>query len=276
MDYIKGDYFSVKYPTNKPPEVEGVINISNTFRGGPGSGKLNGIGRPIRVTFFGYIYEEVVSAIQKSIRRGLLDQAMFWGNIMYRMGGPFRSNLINRLIVISSEDIGIGNPLFVGMVYDRLNTYWELCKIQETPSICKKKRKIVLGIVKAAVSSKKSRMCDSIIHAVMEPNVKEFPNGLKKLDFERPKVKRVFKKMPEDSKKFERYMNYFIHAMETGNEVYACHWVQKIFDIPPDKRKMHRRKTYKGSSNDPMYGIWEVLQSIATDKKFKTATSVIE
>jgi replication-associated recombination protein RarA len=64
--------------------------------------------------------DEVISALQKSIRRGLLDNAMLLGWEMYLTSPELEQKLWDRLAVIAVEDIGFGNrdaPVLVETLY---------------------------------------------------------------------------------------------------------------------------------------------------------------
>lgn len=56
----------------------------------------------------GYLFDEVSSALQKSIRRSKEREAVFWAAILYKSG--FHRYLKKRLWIIVHEDIGIANP----------------------------------------------------------------------------------------------------------------------------------------------------------------------
>lgn len=56
----------------------------------------------------GYCYYEAMSAFQKSIRRCIEDETVFWGIELYESG--YISHLWNRLIIIAHEDIGLAVP----------------------------------------------------------------------------------------------------------------------------------------------------------------------
>lgn len=56
----------------------------------------------------GYLLAEVASALQKSIRRGLLDDAAYWAVEMDLSG--FAEYCWRRLNIITSEDVGAGWP----------------------------------------------------------------------------------------------------------------------------------------------------------------------
>ena len=60
-------------------------------------------------TYSNYPSAEVSSAFQKSVRRGHLD-AIHWALELYWTDQPRRTNIWNRLLVTSVEDIGPANP----------------------------------------------------------------------------------------------------------------------------------------------------------------------
>ena len=59
----------------------------------------------------GYACDEVISALQKSIRRGLEEQACMFAYELYISSPQLEEKLWRRLLTISVEDIGMGNPL---------------------------------------------------------------------------------------------------------------------------------------------------------------------
>jgi replication-associated recombination protein RarA len=62
-------------------------------------------------TELGYDFKEVLSALQKSIRRGLEDDALFWATELYR--SDYAVHAWRRLVVISSEDVGEAEPYMI-------------------------------------------------------------------------------------------------------------------------------------------------------------------
>lgn len=62
----------------------------------------------------GYNLDEVVSALQKSIRRGLEEDAMYWALEMVDSG--YIRYMWRRLLVIASEDIGPADPQTVILI----------------------------------------------------------------------------------------------------------------------------------------------------------------
>lgn len=58
----------------------------------------------------GFAADEVISALQKSIRRGLVDNALLLAWEMFLTSPEMEAKLWARLAVISVEDVGMGNP----------------------------------------------------------------------------------------------------------------------------------------------------------------------
>lgn len=72
-------------------------------------------------TEHGFAADEVISALQKSIRRGLVDNALLLGWEMYVTSPEMEEMLWSRLCVISVEDIGLGNaqaPILVNTLFE--------------------------------------------------------------------------------------------------------------------------------------------------------------
>ena len=71
-------------------------------------------------TEHGFAADEVISALQKSIRRGLVDNALLLGWEMYVTSPEMEAMLWSRLCVISVEDVGLGNaqaPILVDTLF---------------------------------------------------------------------------------------------------------------------------------------------------------------
>lgn len=74
----------------------------------------------------GFAGDEVISALQKSIRRGLEEQAVMFAYEMYISSPEFEEKMWKRLLAISVEDIGMGDPLasiVVNNLYDIRNKF---------------------------------------------------------------------------------------------------------------------------------------------------------
>jgi replication-associated recombination protein RarA len=62
-----------------------------------------------QLTPTGHRCDEVTSALQKTIRRGLEREALFWA--MELVGAGFTNYVWRRLRLIASEDVGLGEPM---------------------------------------------------------------------------------------------------------------------------------------------------------------------
>ena len=62
-------------------------------------------------TFHGFAADQVISALQKEIRRGQTENAVLLAYEMARTSPALEDYLWQRLLVISVEDIGFGEPL---------------------------------------------------------------------------------------------------------------------------------------------------------------------
>jgi replication-associated recombination protein RarA len=111
----------------------------------------------------GYKLDEVLSALQKSIRRGMEEDALYWAAEADKSG--YGGHVWGRLTVIVSEDIGLAAP---GMIADIMTLYelWKK-KMQETKAVIKQggrpkypERLYLIHAVLLMVRSQKSRIVD--------------------------------------------------------------------------------------------------------------------
>lgn len=80
--------------------------------------------RSSRLDKLGYEFDEVTSAMQKEIRRGDEEAAVFWGLLLYD-ASPFYA--WKRVLVTAAEDIGLASERTVGLVCS-LGQAWRQCK----------------------------------------------------------------------------------------------------------------------------------------------------
>lgn len=74
-------------------------------------------------TKHGYHADEVISAIQKSIRRGNEEDAVFFAYEMMCTGTELAEKFWQRLRVISAEDVGMANPQLAPVVFTLYQNY---------------------------------------------------------------------------------------------------------------------------------------------------------
>ena len=77
-------------------------------------------------TRHGYEPLEVISALQKAIRRGQVRPALYWAAEMDASG--YTAWLWKRLLVIASEDVGTADPTLVSTIRDLRELHRELAK----------------------------------------------------------------------------------------------------------------------------------------------------
>lgn len=127
-------------------------------------------------TFNGFQFDQVLSSVQKSIRRGFFGDAFQFGLELYRSGDLYRKILWNRLFVISVEDIGPANPLIVVELYALRKIDTPLSLITAIYLFCK---------------SEKSRLNDNAICAFFR-DIEEYRNK-EKLFIEAIQYKNIYK-----------------------------------------------------------------------------------
>lgn len=72
----------------------------------------------------GFAADELISTLQKSIRRGLLEEALLIAREMYETSAELEEHLWSRLNVISCEDVGDGSffePVLINSLYEMHN-----------------------------------------------------------------------------------------------------------------------------------------------------------
>jgi hypothetical protein len=121
------------------------------------------VGYSHRPTINGYNIFDLKSVFQKSIRRGL-NTALYWAKEL-ALGQQFTS-LWNLLRVISSEDIGFGDPAVSHQIYSLFKA-WEETQNED----------LIIYAVLISMRAKKSRLIDDVCGVVTrERTLNEFEN----------------------------------------------------------------------------------------------------
>jgi len=103
-----------------------------------------------------YDFHECSSAMQKSIRRGDEDGALFWATELDKSG--YGEYVFKRLKIIASEDIGLASPTYVAMLNSLYNFWRDQRKKKDEQH--KPERLYLVHAVILAVRAKKSRILD--------------------------------------------------------------------------------------------------------------------
>jgi replication-associated recombination protein RarA len=108
-------------------------------------------------TKHGYAADEIISVLQKSIRRGIEEDAVFFGYEMLVSGEDLAEKFWQRIRVISVEDVGLASPDLIVTVYVLYQNYLS----------CKGKSDALLPGLMAVVlltRSNKSRYVDELFN----------------------------------------------------------------------------------------------------------------
>lgn len=114
-----------------------------------------------KVTVGGYHFSDVVSALQKAIRRGMEKEAVFWAYELIDTDAI--GYLWRRLITIASEDIGLADPMVavqVGALAQNYSKAWgEVC--------------VIVQAILIMCRSVKNRECDNLAELIRMYREKE-------------------------------------------------------------------------------------------------------
>jgi replication-associated recombination protein RarA len=110
-------------------------------------------------TLGGYSNSEATSAMQKSIRRGLEEEALFWATELELAG--YGGYVWKRLRIIASEDIGMADPNVCVQVRTLYENWLEQKKNKEDRSLAE--RLFLVHAILIVVRAKKSRMVDTAL-----------------------------------------------------------------------------------------------------------------
>lgn len=106
----------------------------------------------------GYDFFEVSSSFQKSIRRCLEDESLYWAIELYNSN--YAEYVWKRMLIISSEDVGLAEPQMAGQIFSLYQIYTKLSKKQEKSK--PEKLQFTQAVVMLA-RCKKSRYIDMIL-----------------------------------------------------------------------------------------------------------------
>lgn len=168
--------------------------------------------------------DEVISALQKCIRRGLTDNALLLGWEMYLTSPEMEEMLWSRLGVISVEDVGLGNPTAPVLI----ETLFQMHKRYPRPQ--HDRFLFAAHAIRVMSNGTKDRTTDDMVNWAKNavtlgealPEIPDFALDMHTLrgqemgrDY-RWFVDEASKVHPEISGKDERYRQWIIAALDTG------------------------------------------------------------
>lgn len=104
----------------------------------------------------GYHFSEVASAFQKSIRRGIEQEALYWGTELDQSG--YGEYVWKRMRIIVSEDIGLAEPMLPAVIWS-LYQMWVAQRKKKDEKHHPERLFLIHGIL-LLVRAKKSRIVD--------------------------------------------------------------------------------------------------------------------
>ena len=120
-----------------------------------------------RLTKKGYDFYEVASAFQKSIRRGLLEDAMYWGIELYE--SSYEEYAWKRMVIMASEDVGLGEPSCIVQIMALKESFDYLTMRRDMGA----KKLPFTQAIAVLVKSRKSRFIDHAITVYWQQNREE-------------------------------------------------------------------------------------------------------
>ena len=171
------------------------------------------------VTSRGYDYNELLSALQKDVRRCNEYEAMFWAAELESFNP---TALWNRLRVMASEDVGIADPL-APLIIDVLEKEYYDTKDPEEPEKVAYRLFLTHAVLFLA-RSRKSRIVDDLLNVVygeMQHEDKKLPIPDYALD-----------KHTERGKKMGRGFEYFFsEGNRLSNEAFENPYTERAKEI---------------------------------------------
>jgi replication-associated recombination protein RarA len=175
-------------------------------------------------TQHGFAADEVISALQKCLRRGMLDNVLLLGWEMYLTSPEMEEMLWSRLCVIAVEDIGLGNPQAPILV----ETLYQQHKRYQRPG--GDRFLFAAHAIRVLAGSTKERTTDDMVNWAMrgtalgelQPEIPDVALDMHTLrgqkmgrDY-RYFMEEASRVMPEASDKNQKYRDWIIKALDEG------------------------------------------------------------
>jgi replication-associated recombination protein RarA len=172
----------------------------------------------------GFAADEVISALQKCLRRGMLDNALLLGCEMYLTSPELEAKLWSRLCVIAVEDVGLGNPqapVLIETLYQQHQRY-------DRPT--GDRFLFAAHAIRVIAGSTKERSTDDMVNWAMRgmalgearPDIPDFAldmhtqRGQQMGRDYRYFMEEASRVIPEANDKDQRYRDWIIQALDEG------------------------------------------------------------
>jgi replication-associated recombination protein RarA len=168
--------------------------------------------------------DEVISALQKAIRRGLTDNALLLGWEMYLTSPEMEAMLWSRLGVISVEDVGLGNPTAPVLIETLFQMHQRYPRPQHDRFL------FAAHAIRVMASGQKDRTTDDMVNwaknaVALGETLPQIPDFALDMHTRRGQemgrdyrwfVDEASKVSPEIADKDERYRQWIIAALDAG------------------------------------------------------------
>ncbi len=127
-----------------------------------------------QLTINEYNVDEVVSVLQKSIRRGLVEDTIRWGLELF---DSYKSKLFNRLLVISVEDIGPADTNVVLIVYNIIHNNPSRISIANCLKIMAESQKTRINDWLICISNRSNKLLESdpyVLGELLKDNLQKY------------------------------------------------------------------------------------------------------
>lgn len=178
-----------------------------------------------------YQFDEVTSSLQKMIRRGREYESCYWAFILHQSG--YGQYIWRRLSIITTEDVGNGEPLAPIVVSSLQQSWLLLHKHNKEPDL--DKFLLVVQAVLFLCRAKKSRENDSLSNLIEE----NFKAGKQlvidevSLDSHTERGRKIYGRFGNltDGKEKLRLHKWFNFWGLIENEAYKDKWVEELKKI---------------------------------------------
>ncbi len=181
-----------------------------------------------------YEFDEVASAMQKMIRRGKEYEACYWAYILHHSG--YGQYVWRRLIIISAEDVGNGDPN-AAILVNACATNWERLH-KHTKDVNLSKCLLVIQSVLYLCRCKKVREVDSLANLLNE----RFNRGERieipeiAIDPHTQQGKLLFGRFGDnDGKEKDRRDRWFDESSVVTNKAYEDKWKEDFRELVNSK-----------------------------------------
>lgn len=176
----------------------------------------------------GYDFFEVTSAFQKSIRRNMEEEACYWATELFNSG--YDKYLWKRILIITSEDIGIANPTLPATIKALHDAYFWL----KSEKVGDQIRLQLFHAIILLCRSPKSRLVDwskNYFHHKHDTEMLEIPDYALDMHTRRGKIKgRGIQYFHDESSKV-------VPFCPVPLELERKEWHEKFFQLSEDERR---------------------------------------